>query len=190
MTETVDIAIAVDTQKAKAALGEMEVSARGFSSALASAFTGLAVQGRDLGSVLEQLASRLANLALNAALKPLESGIASLLSGASGGLGFADGGVIAHGRVTPFARGGVVAAPTYFPLGGNLGLMGERGAEAILPLARGADGKLGVRAGEGGDGGTRVTVNVATPDLSAFRRSDAYLSGIVARAVARGRRGA
>ncbi|MFG1347283.1 phage tail tape measure protein [Xanthobacter autotrophicus DSM 431] len=190
MTETVDIAIEVDTQKAKAALGEVEVSARGFASALASAFSGLTVQGKDLGSVLEQLATRLANLALTAALKPLESGLTSLLSGAAGGLAFARGGVVSEGRVMPFARGGVVAAPTYFPLGGSsLGLMGEKGAEAILPLSRGADGRLGVRTAEGG-GRASVTVNISTPDISGFRRSDAYVSGLVARAVARGQRGA
>ena len=186
MTETVDIALQVDTRSAMAALGAAEVSARGFSSALASAFTGLVVQGKDLGTVLEQLASRLANLALTAALKPLESSLTSLLSGA--GLGFAKGGVIGEGQVKPFARGGVVAAPTYFPLGASLGLMGEKGAEAILPLARGADGRLGVRSAEGAGRGA-VTVNIATPDISGFRRSDAYVSGLVARAVARGQRG-
>lgn len=193
MTETVDIAIEVDTQKAKAAFGEVEVSARGFAGAMASAFTGLVVQGKDLGSVLEQLAVRLSNLALTAALKPLETGLTSLLSGAAGGLGFADGGVIAQGRVTPFARGGVVAAPTYFPLSGggagaNWGVMGEKGAEAIMPLSRGADGRLGVSVE--GSGGRAVVVNVATPDLAAFRRSEAYLSGLVARAVSRAQRGA
>ncbi len=190
MTETVDIAVEVDTQKAKTAFADMEVSARGFAGALASAFTGIAVQGKDLGTVLEQLAARLANLALTAALKPLETGLTSLLSGAAGGLAFADGGVIADGRVQPFARGGVVASPTYFPLGqgASLGLMGEKGAEAILPLSRGADGSLGVRAE--GASGRAVVVNVATPDLAAFRRSEAHLSGLIGRAVSRARRGA
>jgi len=216
MTETVDIAVAVDTRAARAALGEVEVSAKGLASALGSAFTGLAVQGRDLGAVIEQLGARLSNIALTAALKPLENGLTALLSNATGGLAFAKGGVVeggailpfarggvvstdglsrageglAEARVRPFARGGVVAAPTYFPLAGaSLGLMGEKGAEAILPLTRGADGSLGVRQVEGA-GRAPVTVNVATPDLAAFRRSDAYLSGLVARAVARAQRGA
>ena len=67
-------------------------------------------------------------------------------------------------------QGGVIASPIAFPLGGNrLGLAGERGAEAILPLARGPDGRLGVRADAGG--GVHVTFNVTTPDADSFRRS-------------------
>lgn len=216
MTETVDIAVAVDTREAKAALGEMEASAKGLASALGSAFTGLVVQGKDLSTVIEQLGVRLSNIALTAALKPLETGLSSLLSSAASGLGFAKGGVFQGGavlpfakggvfsmggraragespsapRVRPFARGGVVAAPTYFPLSGaSFGLMGEKGAEAIMPLTRGADGSLGVRQVDSGSR-AQVTVNVSTPDLSAFRRSDAYLSGLVARAVGRAQRGA
>lgn len=213
MTESVDITVDVDTRDAKAALSDMEVSAKGLARALSSAFTGLVVQGKDLGSVLEQLGVRLSNLALTAALKPLESGLSSLFSSAVGGLAFAKGGVIDGGRVAafarggvleghapsgagearvrPFARGGVVASPSYFPLSGNgatYGLMGEKGAEAIMPLTRGADGSLGVRTADGGARNT-VTVNVSTPDLGAFRRSDAYLSGLVARAVSRAQRG-
>ncbi|WP_454915812.1 phage tail tape measure protein [Xanthobacter sediminis] len=216
MSETVDIAVAVDTRAAKAALNDMEVSAKGLASALGAAFTGLAVQGRDLGAVIEQLGARLSGIALTAALRPLENGLTALLSNAAGGLAFAKGGVVDGGavlpfarggvvsaqglsragdgpgeaRVRPFARGGVVAAPSYFPLGGaSFGLMGEKGAEAILPLTRGADGSLGVRQVESAPR-AQVTVNVATPDLAAFRRSDAYLSGLVARAVGRAQRGA
>ena len=56
-----------------------------------------------------------------------------------------------------------------------------------LPLARGSDGRLGV-VGAGG-GGTAVTVNISTPDVESFRRSDAQISTALARAVARGQRG-
>jgi tape measure domain-containing protein len=57
----------------------------------------------------------------------------------------ADGNVFHRGALVPFAGGGVVAGPTTFPMsGGRMGLMGEAGAEAIMPLRRGADGKLGV----------------------------------------------
>jgi hypothetical protein len=64
------------------------------------------------------------------------------------------------GRVTPFANGGVVGGPTYFPMaGGKTGLMGEAGPEAIMPLKRGANGKLGVSV-EGGSGSVVVNNNI------------------------------
>lgn len=60
---------------------------------------------------------------------------------------FADGAPFQNGRVIPFARGGVVQSPATFPMSGNrTGLMGERGAEAIMPLKRTPSGQLGVQA--------------------------------------------
>jgi phage-related minor tail protein len=114
---------------------------------------------------------------------------AKSLTGLFGG-GFSLGGLGGGGGVpvAPFAEGGVIASPAYFPLGRGLGLMGERGAEAILPLSRGADGRLGVRS----SGETRrplsVVVQVSTPDADSFRRSEAQVSAAIARAVARGSR--
>lgn len=82
----------------------------------------------------------------------------SVFGVATGGVGFAlpfaNGGVLQNGKTQAFADGGVVNSPTYFPMaGGNTGLMGEAGAEAIMPLKRGSDGKLGVQA-------TSPTVNI------------------------------
>jgi len=61
-----------------------------------------------------------------------------------------------------FAKGGIVSQPTLFKYGsggyGNFGLMGEAGAEAILPLKRGRSGNLGVESSGGGS--TNVVVNV------------------------------
>ena len=76
------------------------------------------------------------------------------------GIPFADGGVISGGsEVKAYANGGVVGGPTTFPMaGGKTGLMGEAGPEAIMPLKRGANGKLGVQA-EGGSGDIYVTNN-------------------------------
>ena len=176
------VRISADTSAFQREIAEAERLARGFGRAVGDALTGATLKGREADDVLR-------SLALDIAFKPLEQGLSGLLHGALGGVSaFAKGGAFEKGRVTPFAQGGVVAAPTYFPMaGGSLGLMGERGAEAILPLTRGADGKLGVAA-QGGGRSTQVTVNVTTPDPGAFRRSDAYLSGLIARAVARGER--
>lgn len=71
----------------------------------------------------------------------------------------AKGNVFSAGNLVPFANGGVVGAPTMFPMrGGSTGLMGEAGPEAIMPLRRGADGKLGVAAA--GQNGGKVNVQV------------------------------
>lgn len=59
---------------------------------------------------------------------------------------FAKGGAFSGGNVVPFAKGGVVNSPTLFGMSGGTGLMGEAGPEAIMPLSRGSDGSLGVRA--------------------------------------------
>jgi len=79
---------------------------------------------------------------------------------AIGGL-FADGGVISNGsQVQAYANGGVVGGPTTFAMsGGKTGLMGEAGPEAIMPLKRGANGKLGVQM-EGGGGATTIVQNI------------------------------
>ncbi len=65
--------------------------------------------------------------------------------------------------------------------------MGEAGPEAIMPLARGADGRLGVRGGAGG-GGVSVTMNITTPDAEGFRRSQSQVAAEMSRAISRGRR--
>jgi lambda family phage tail tape measure protein len=69
--------------------------------------------------------------------------------------GQADGGAWQGGsQIQAYADGGVVGGPTMFPMaGGKTGLMGEAGPEAIMPLKRGANGKLGVQM-EGGGGDT------------------------------------
>jgi phage-related minor tail protein len=65
---------------------------------------------------------------------------------------FANGGALYGGNVIPFAKGGVVGSPMMFPMaGGNTGLMGEAGPEAIMPLKRGKGGKLGVVAENSGN---------------------------------------
>lgn len=162
-----------------------------FGTTLSAAFARNAAAGRQLDGVLGRLGTRLASAVTRAAVKPLQGGIQSLVKGALDAgteeTPFARGGVLAGGRVVPFANGGVVAAPTYFPMAQGLGLMGERGAEAVMPLARGPDGRLGVAAA-GGARPVSVNVTIATPDAESFRRSQAQVAAGLARAVARGQR--
>ena len=69
----------------------------------------------------------------------------------------ANGGVFAKNGIVPYAKGGIVNSPTLFPFAKGVGLMGEAGPEAIVPLKRGRDGKLGIA---GGGGATTVNVSV------------------------------
>jgi hypothetical protein len=84
------------------------------------------------------------------------SGTGSGIVGAIMGM-FANGGAFNKGQqITAYANGGVVNQPTVFPMANGAGLMGEAGPEAIMPLKRGKNGKLGVQM-EGNAGGN-VTV--------------------------------
>ena len=90
--------------------------------------------------------------------------------------------------MTPFARGGVVSSPMQFPMRGGMGLMGEAGPEAILPLARGADGSLGVKTQGARGGSASVVMNITTPDVAGFQRSRGQIAAQMSRALARGNR--
>lgn len=198
------VALTLDTTAYRRAMADAERSTRGFTTAIGRGFSEAATRGRGLSDVVSGLALRLSRLALSEVLKPLTQGLAAGLSsanlfggGAPGETSSAESGGTAPWfgpfdpatMITPFAAGGVIGAPSYFPMPeGGLGLAGERGAEAILPLARGSDGRLGVRLDGGGADGPPVVVNIHTPDVEGFRRSEALVSAALARAVARGRR--
>lgn len=153
--------------------------ADGVARSISTAFRGALVDGKSFKSLLGDIARSFADIALKAAIKPL----GDLVGGLVGNL-FA-GSNPALGTVTPFAKGGVIATPSYFPLGQGLGVMGEAGAEAVMPLSRGADGRLGVA---GGGGAVNVTFNVTASDARSFAASEAEISAMLLRAVKRGSR--
>ncbi len=171
---------------------DLTANASGFARAMTQAFSASVTGGKQFDDVLKSLALRLSDLAVRLAFKPLEKslagGISNLLSGLTGSVGGGSASsslAAASGAIKPFAAGGVVGTPTYFPLAnGGTGLAGEAGPEAIMPLQRGPDGRLGISGGAG----NTINVQIATPDLDNFRRSESYITGQIARAVARGQR--
>ncbi|MBU2582775.1 MAG: phage tail tape measure protein [Alphaproteobacteria bacterium] len=185
--ETWTVVVDADTSALQKELSTASSLGRQFSSAMSSAFDGIAIKGKSLGEVFRSLGLDLSKIALKAAFKPLEQGFGNLLSGLFAG-GVGGGGVAASPLPVPFAHGGIISSPARFPLtGGGVGLAGERGAEAILPLARGPDGRLGVAAQSAG-GGVNVTFNVSTPDAASFRRSETQVAAMLSRAVSLGQR--
>lgn len=130
---------------------------------VSDAFAEMLIDGKNtFGELARSFAKMMVSMALQAMIfKPLFDAL-----GANFGTWFgatpatkpdarAHGGAFDRGRVLPFASGGVVSAPTLFPMARGVGLMGEAGPEAIMPLAR-IRGELGVRAG--GGGGVQVNI--------------------------------
>ena len=159
-----------------------------FGTAIGSAFEGLVLKGKSLSDTVRTLGQSLSQIAFKAAFKPLESAIGTgfnTLVSNPGGL-FSTGTSLLPGTPVPFAKGGVIASPVSFPLGQGSGLAGEAGAEAIMPLTRGADGRLGVAAS--GSSGVNVTFNVTATDVESFRRSETQVAALLSRAVGRGQR--
>ena len=133
----------------------------------------------------------MSNTVYNAAMKPVTDHFGGMLAGGLNALvssimPYAQGGAFTQGRVMPFAKGGVVTSPTTFPMRGATGLMGEAGPEAIMPLTRSADGRLGVQAQRGGT--VHGTMNITTPDVQGFQRSQSQIAAQMSRVMSRGQR--
>ncbi len=154
-----------------------------------SAFEDAILDGKKFGEVLQSLERDIARIILRTAVTgPAGEAISGAVSGGMkslmGNFSFsaagnaqgvpvyssassvgpflpsANGNAFWGGNVIPFANGGVVSSPIMFPMTRGMGLMGEAGPEAIMPLQRGADGKLGVRAGGGGQGGVVINQTI------------------------------
>jgi hypothetical protein len=136
-------------------------AARELEGAFTSAFESAVLAAKDLQDVARALLQDLARLFLRQAFAG--SGIGGVFNLLAKSIFSADGNVFDRGRVLPFARGGVLDGPIAFPLAGGLtGIAGEAGPEAIVPLARDRQGRLGIRA-EGGGGAVVVnqTINLS-----------------------------
>ncbi len=171
---------------------EVNALSSGIGRGLRSAFDGLVFDGMKVSDALKSLGQSLIDNVYNVAMRPIQNAVGGAIAQGMNGLlsglfPFASGGAFSQGRVMPFAKGGVVSSPTQFPMRQGRGLMGEAGPEAIMPLARGADGRLGVQTAGGGRP-VNVTVHVTTPDVKGFERSQSQIAAQMARALARGDR--
>lgn len=171
---------------------EVNTLSNGIGHGLRRAFDGLVFDGLKLSDALKGVARTMVDTVYGIAMKPVQNALGGFLANGlqtvmSGLMPFEHGGAFSSGRVMPFAKGGVVSSPVMFPMRGGRGLMGEAGPEAIMPLARGADGRLGVQAAGGGRPVT-VVMNISTPDVQGFQRSQSQIAAQAQRALARGQR--
>lgn len=171
---------------------EVNTLSSGIGGGLRRAFDGLVFDGMKLSDALKGVARTMAATVYGIAMKPVQNALGGAIAqGLNGLLGnimpFEKGGAFSQGRVMPFAKGGVVANATSFPMRGGTGLMGEAGPEAIMPLARGADGRLGVQAG-GNARPVTVVMNITTPDVQGFQRSQTQIAAQAQRMLSRGQK--
>lgn len=190
--EKLVVAIEADTSGFDKAMTQVTASSKAFGDAFSASLSQSIIKGRNFEDTLRSIGARLSQVALNNAIKPVEdivsNIIGSLVAGAASAPAFAKGGAFGQAGPVPFAKGGVVASPAYFNFAGGTGVMGEAGAEAILPLSRGPDGKLGVAGGASQKPSLNVVFNVNATDAASFRRSESQISAMLSRAVSRGNR--
>ena len=109
--------------------------------------------------------------------------ISPILGGFGIKVGSAKGNVFAGGEhLTEYAYGGIVNRPTLFPMKDGMGLMGEAGAEAIMPLKRGSDGRLGVQS-SGGVGNIVVNVDASNSSVEGDSARSEQLGKVLATAI-------
>ncbi len=192
---TVTVDVSADTKQFDQAMDALNNSTKDFGRVFSSTISRAITSGKGFEDTLRSIGQRFADLALNQALKPLENIFSNLLGSAVGAVGggigipgFAKGGLFANQSLVPFANGGVVSSPTPFGFGQRLGVMGEAGPEAIMPLKRGSDGKLGVASATSSGNAMNVVFNVNANDAASFKRSEGQITAMLARAVSRGQR--
>lgn len=181
--DTLSVAVTADTAAFTQSISECDKLAKSFGKSMAGSLSSSIVKGKSLTDTFTSLSAKMATMALKSVFSSGFSGLGGIFSGGGGDEDM--GGET--GDITPFAKGGVVSSPTYFPMTGGAGLMGEAGSEAIMPLTRGADGRLGVAAAGGGASNT-ITFNVQASDAASFQRSEGEINAMLARAVGRGHR--
>ncbi len=117
----------------------------------------------------------LTRIAIRQAMLNVFGGIFPFLKNAQGNAFGANG-------VIPYAKGGVVNSPTVFPFKNGVGLMGEAGAEAILPLKRGRSGNLGVEA-SGSSNNIVVNVDASGTEVQGDDAQSSQLGKLIGLAV-------
>ena len=93
------------------------------------------------------------------------------------------GNVIANNKIVPYAKGGLITRPQLFPLADGAALAGEAGVEAIMPLRRGRDGKLGVEASGGNIGNITVNVDASGSSVEGDTNQSQELGNILGAAI-------
>lgn len=173
---------------------ELQKLAQDVGKAFGSAFEDVVFKTKSVGEAIESMVRDVSRTIFHELVTKQIAGFASSIFQSfamSFGGASARGNVFSQGTQVAFAQGDALGHVTNgteaFPMsGGRYGIRGEAGDEGVFPLARGSDGRLGVRAYGGAGGGrqTSVTLNVyGARDADSFRRSSRQIKSSLRRAV-------
>jgi hypothetical protein len=146
--------IVARTNEAEGAFTQLRKAAENAFRGMEDVFVNFVQTGKlDFKGLVNSIIGDLARMAIR---QTITAPLSSMFSGLLGSIfANANGGVYKSAGLSKYS-GQIVDSPTVFPFAKGVGLMGEAGPEAILPLKRGSDGRLGVAGG----GGSGVTVNI------------------------------
>lgn len=145
-------------EAAKDAGGQMQSAMQDAFSGMTDALVKFVTTGKlDFTDMVDSFISDIARLAIQQSITgPIASALSGSLGDMFGGLfASAHGNVFASPGLSAYSNS-IVSSPTVFPFASGIGLMGEAGPEAIIPLTRTSSGDLGVKSSGGGN----VTINV------------------------------
>ncbi len=193
------------TNPANQVIGAATAIGTAFSDSFKSVLDGTSTTQEALAGFFKNIASYFLDMAVQIIQKMITmyilNTVVGLLPGlGSGGSGFNLGGFgslssdsvsgasgfLNAASISPFAKGGIVKKPTMFAYAnggtGRFGLMGEAGPEAIMPLSRGSNGKLGVQA-SGGVGNVVVNVDASGSEAEGDSPKAKQLGSLIGAAV-------
>src|SRR3990170_3944932 len=168
-------AVTKTADKGNSKLDELKDAIEGWGRSSADAFAEFAMSGKasftDLANSIIQDILRMT--AYQQIFKPMfgaiSSGVSNLFGTPTPTVPLAHGNVFKGGNIIPFAKGGIIDRPVTFPLG----LAGEAGLEAILPLKRTSGGDLGVKADMRGMGGGPMKIEIINKSGQPMEVTDA-----------------
>ena len=152
------------------AVDSLMLSADGIGRAFETAFESAIFEAKSFKDVMEALLRDISQALVRAlVIQKIVGGITLAISGGASIPAAMGKMFTGPGRVSAFAGGGVISSPITFPTSRGMGLAGEAGPEAVLPLSRTSSGKLGVESQS--QRPSVINVYITTNDLDSFRRS-------------------
>lgn len=169
------IPIEADFEGFETAMKALEKSSEKFSRSFTSAMKSVIRDGASFEDTLKSLALRMSDIVLQSSLKPLENVVGNVLQSVATSVGSSltggSGSSLSLARFVDPISASVSSNPTTARTSNSV--VADRTIARAVPQASPSN----------------VTINIATPDVESFKKSQTQISNMLARSVSRSRRG-